>query len=238
MSTLTAIYTWFATLDPRIWQAVIAGAFVAGGWIVNGAQNRKRNQRMRRERLRDVHRALFAEIGANLQTLGSEEDLRASSAAVVERMRNGTGDGRPYLPFVVRDRKDQVYSSILGEIHILPRTSIDAVVAYYAQLKVIADVTDDLRGEAFAALPVERQIKLYEDLTGMKILAVAFGNHALRMIDTYAKEGRDAAQALDQELKLETVAFEVKRLEAAKALKVEAQETPNTPRDEGRSGPS
>ncbi|MFQ6547819.1 hypothetical protein AADZ90_007665 [Aestuariibius sp. 2305UL40-4] len=238
MSTLTAIYTWFATLDPRIWQAVIAGVFVAGGWIVNGSQNRRRSLRMRQERLRDVHRALFAEIGANLQTLGTEEDLWASSAAVVERMRKGAVQGEPYLPFVVRDRKDEVFASIIGEIHILPRTTIDAVVAYYAQLKVIADVTEDLRGESFAALPVERQIKLYEDLTGMKVLAIAFGNHALRMIDTYARDGKQAAQALDQELKKETVAFEIKRLKAAKAPEAEPQDTPSIPQDEGRSGPS
>ena len=55
--------SWLAAVDVRLWQAVIAGAFVAAGWLVNGWQNRREAARLRDEKLRDVHRALFAEIG-------------------------------------------------------------------------------------------------------------------------------------------------------------------------------
>ncbi|MFQ6551668.1 hypothetical protein AAD018_004885 [Aestuariibius insulae] len=235
MSGLTAIWAWLQGVDPRIWQAVIAGLFVAVGWIVNGRQNRRRSSRMRKERLRDVHRALFAEIGANLQTLGSAEMLRAQSGLVVQRMRDEANRGRSYIPFVVRDRKDQVYASIIDEIHILPRTTIDAVVAYYAQLQVMGDVTEDLRGKTFAQLPVERQVRLYEDLTEMKVQAFAFGNHALRMIDIYAKKGKEEAEKFEQELREQTAEAEAKRLEVQRVAASEREV--NTLQDADRSGP-
>ncbi|MEX0370896.1 MAG: hypothetical protein AB3N09_09710, partial [Tateyamaria sp.] len=70
MSATRHILDWFAAVDPRIWQAVIAGLFVAIGWIVNGAQNRRDAARLRREQREDVQRALGAEIKHYLEGVG------------------------------------------------------------------------------------------------------------------------------------------------------------------------
>ena len=40
---------WVSSIDPRVWQAVLAGLFVAIGWIVNGAQNRREARKMARD---------------------------------------------------------------------------------------------------------------------------------------------------------------------------------------------
>jgi len=181
--------SWLAAVDVRLWQAVIAGAFVAAGWLVNGWQNRREAARLRDEKLRDVHRALFAEIGANLANLGSAAELDSYCEQIVGRMRQDDG----FVPFIPKERADRVFESIVENIHILPRTSIDPVVAYYGQIERIAALADDMRGAAFAALSKERQIDMYRDYIAMKRQALAFGDYAKLLIDAYAKGGRAGA---------------------------------------------
>lgn len=208
MSFLTAIWDWIKGLDPRIWQAFVAGLFLAIGWLVNGRQNRKATAQeaqqgrddaaaLRAERLRDVHRALYAEIGAHLASLESTEAILKQRDDVVLMMQ----ENPDYIPFLGRERRDQVFQAIVGEIHVLPRTSIDAVVAYYAQLSAIDAMTDDIRSDAFARLSVARRIDLYRDYMGFKAQALAFGNHALLMINAYSVDGPEGANKLEKKLK-------------------------------------
>lgn len=179
-----------ASVDPRIWQALVAGAVVALGWLVNGWQNRRDAAKLRAERLRDVHRALFAEIGATLANLESEAALDAHREAVVARMRAEPG----FVPFVPREHGSTVYAAVVAEIHVLPRVTIDPVVAYYSQLSAIASIVEDMRGERFAALSAERQAAIFADYIEMKKQALSFGRHALALIATYAEEGKAAAE--------------------------------------------
>lgn len=208
MTFLTAIWEWIKNLDPRIWQAVVAGLFLAIGWLVNGRQNRKATAieaqhgrdeaaALRAERLRDVHRALYAEIGAHLASLESTDAILNQCDDVVQMMEQDPD----YIPFLGRERRDQVFQAIVGDIHVLPRTSIDAVVAYYAQLSAIEAMTDDIRSDAFARLSVERRIDLYRDYMGFKAQALAFGNHALLMINAYSVDGPEGAKTLEKKLK-------------------------------------
>ena len=69
MITPGVISGWVSSIDPRVWQAVLAGLFVAIGWIVNGAQNRREATRLRREQREDVQRALVAEIKHYLEAV-------------------------------------------------------------------------------------------------------------------------------------------------------------------------
>lgn len=197
MNPVISIWDWLTGLDARIWQAVVAGGFVALGWVYNGRRNRREAANLRAERLRDVHRALYAEIGANLSNLAEEDALVAEAEAVEAHMAADP----TYIPFLPREERNTVYRSVVSDIHVLPRTSIDPIVAYYAQLTSIANLVDDIRGETFAGLPKDRQIAIYRDLIGLKQQAVAFGNHALRMIKTYSDEGPEAAKALENQLK-------------------------------------
>lgn len=187
------IWHWFGNIDARIWQAFVAGLFLAAGWLVNGHQNRREAANLRSERLRDVHRALYAEIGANLANLG---ELSQGTARVLTRMENEAN----YHPFIAREHNAAVFDAIVHDIHILPRTSIDAVVAYYAQVSAVAALTEDLRSETLKSLPQERRMAIYEDYIALREQTVSFGNHALIMIDAYAKGGREGALAKERSL--------------------------------------
>lgn len=178
-------------LNSRVLQAVVAGGFVAIGWMVNGWQNRRVDRRRRTERLRDVHRALFAEIGAYLASIGDLDQLKAGRAAMVARMETEPD----FLPFLASEEKDSVYRAIIGEIHVLPRSSIDSVVAFYTQLVAIRALVEDMRSDRFAALEPSRRLAVYEDYISMTVQAFGYGQAALYLIDVFAKQGKEAAQS-------------------------------------------
>ncbi len=168
---------WISTIDPRMWQAVLAGLFVAVGWIVNGAQNRADAQRLRRERRDDVQRALVAEIKHYLEVLEGE-DLNAAWEAMQPRIASG------YVPFLPTEDNDMVFQSVLADIHILPKTVIDPVVKYYSQLKAIEAQIADSRLDAFVSGTDEdsirrREISYFEYLQ-MKQRAKTYADRTLR----------------------------------------------------------
>ena len=177
--------------DTRIWQALVAGVVVALGWLVNGWRNRRERRADRAERLRDAHRAVYAEISAYLSSLVSEEELDAHRARVVERMA-----GEPdFVPFVPRTRSDRIFEALVDQIHILPRVTIDPIVTYYSQIHAIEALAEDMRGERFAGLAQARRIAIFEDYMSMKGVALAYGRYALRLIAVYADAGKAAAEA-------------------------------------------
>ena len=190
MSMWDAIYFWLAGLDSRIWQAIVAGIFVAGGWLVNGWQNRRDAARLRAEKLRDAHRAIFAEIATNLSNLWDEQSLRDYGDEIVEKMEADPD----FLPLIPRERNDRLFESIQSSIYTLPRVTIDPIVMYYTQLDAIAAQVEDMRGVAFRVLPQERRIVMYQDYIEMRIQALTFGRVANYLIGIYSKEGKEAAE--------------------------------------------
>lgn len=177
-------------LDSRVLQAVVAGLFVAIGWAVNGWQNRREDRRRRAERLRDVHRALFAEIGVYLSGLGSPEQIDGERRYMISRMR----DDDTFVPFLPREGGDHVYRTVLPDIHILPRSSIDVVVAFYTQVANIDALVDDIRSPSFRRLSQPRRMAVYGDLMGARGTAFLTGQAARHLIDLYAREGAVAAR--------------------------------------------
>ncbi|MGB3243095.1 MAG: hypothetical protein WBB25_01060 [Sulfitobacter sp.] len=182
MNVLTAI-------DVRVWQAVVAGAFVAAGWLVNGWQNRRDAAALRAEKLRDYHRAIFAEIGATLANLWGDENLRSTADGIISQMR---GDPE-FVPFIPREHGDYVFNALVGDIHILPRRTIDPIVAYYSQIKAIAALADDMRGHAFREMSQTRRIAMYSDYVEMKEQLVQYGLFATKKIAAFAEGGNAAA---------------------------------------------
>jgi hypothetical protein len=180
----------FLGLDTRIWQAVVAGGFLAAGWLVNGWQNRRERQQDRTERLRDSHRALYAEIGTNLDALGGPEALDAHAAALIARME-GDAD---FVPFIPSERPTPVFDALVEQLHILPRVTIDPIVAYYSQMQAVTALADDMRVDAFRALAPERRVAIYRDYIMMKKQAFFYGDYALHMIAAYAEGGKPAAE--------------------------------------------
>lgn len=199
-----------ALIDARIWQAVVAGGFLALGWLVNGWQNRAadrrryleglaRDRERRAERIRDVHRALYAEIGAYLHNLGSEAQLDRARDSVLARMR----EDDLYRPLIPTEREQTIFAAIVTEIHILPRTTIDPVVLFHRQLGAIAALIEDMRSDAFRrALPWQREA-IYSDYIEMKKQALRYGEYALRLITVYADHGAEAAKAEEARINAE-----------------------------------
>jgi len=182
--------TPFDLIPVPVWQATVAGAFVAAGWLVNGWQNRKVAASLRDERLRDVHRALYAEIGTNVANLGSVAGLEAERQTIDDRMHADPG----FVPFIPRERDDRVFEALVKDIHILPRSSSDAVVAYYVQIGRIAALAEDMRSDVFRTLEQDRRILMYSDYIAMKKQSLLYGEHAKVMINAYATGGPAAAR--------------------------------------------
>ncbi len=176
MTETGGISGWISAIDPRVWQAVLAGLFVAVGWIVNGAQNRADARRLRRERREDVQRALVAEIKHYLEVLETE-DVDAAWAAMQPRIAAG------YVPFLPSEANDMVFQSVLENIHILPKTVIDPVVKYYSQLRAIEMQINDSRLSAFVEGTDQdsraRREAVYEEYLGMKVRARKYALAAL-----------------------------------------------------------
>lgn len=185
-------------VDARIWQAVIAGAFLAFGWIFNGWQDRVQARKLREEQLRDAHRAIFAEIATNLSNLWDIESLRDYGADMAAKME----EDPDFIPFIPRERNDRLFEAIQARIHILPRVTIDPIVAYYAQIDAVGALVDDMRGEAFKTLPQDRRIVMYLDYIEMRVQVLAFGRVANYLIDVYSKKGKVAAEEAAEQLKL------------------------------------
>lgn len=178
-------------LDPRIWQAVIAGLIIGAGWFVNGWINRRDAARLRQEKLRDMHRAIFAEIGNNLANLWDAERLTAYADAMLGKM---SADAE-FVPFIPREHNDTVFDTLLPDIYVLPRQTIDPIVAYYSQIKAISTLVDDMRGDTYKGMTQDRRMAMYGDYIEMKKQALEFGRYANGMVTEYANNGPKGADA-------------------------------------------
>jgi hypothetical protein len=164
-------------IDPRVQQAIIAGLFVAVGWVFNGYQNRKRERRRRLERMQDVQTALIAEIDHYVITL-KQFDLSASWSRIVTAME----DDAKYIPVVPSERNDTVFSALIAEIHVLPEPVIQPVVGYYNQVFAVDAIIDDLRSELFREMDQVQRIGMYTDYIALKQEALARGEAAVRAL--------------------------------------------------------
>lgn len=185
-----AAFRWARDLDPRIWQAILGGSFLALGWIFNGWQNRRVAAKLRSERLRDAHRAIFAEIDVYLSNYFSEDVLDRDGGEMIDRM---TKDDT-FVPLIPRERHDRLFRALEAEIHILPRVTIDPIVSYYTQLSSIEMLVEDMRGDTFATFESSRRIAMYRDYIEMRKQALIFGRLANRVIVVSAKDGKEAAE--------------------------------------------
>jgi hypothetical protein len=182
----------FIGIDARIWQALIAGGVVALGWLVNGWSERRQARRLRAEQLRDAHKALFAEIRDICAAYWLEGKADAYAKELVTRMEADPG----FVPFIPRETRDRVFDSVLAKIDILPRQTIDAIVAFYALVHAIQSLAEDMRGERFASFEPQRRVAIYCDWIGLRARAFDYGQRTLKLIDVYAKGGPEAADTL------------------------------------------
>lgn len=164
-------------LAPQAQAALIAGLFLAAGWWVVAWQGRRRDAKLRAERVRDVQRALFAEIRAYLAVL-RRDDVGSYGEGIRQRILTEPG----YFPIIPTERNDAIFHAIVGEIHVLPRDTVDPIVLYYSQLNAIAAMISDLRELDVAKIGAERAAAMYRDYISMKLEALEMGDHALTAI--------------------------------------------------------
>jgi hypothetical protein len=178
--------------DVRLWQAAIAGLVIATGWLTTAIFTEQGKVRHKAERLRDYHKAIYAEIGNSVDALWNEGKSQEHVDAMVVRM-----EAEPdFVPFIPREQHDHIYDAVVQEIDVLPRQTIDAIVAYYGQIKAIGALANDMRGAGFAALGPDRRVLMYRDYGEMRKQAFAFGQYALQLILAYSNGGADAADAV------------------------------------------
>lgn len=164
-------------LAPPAQQAVIAGLFLSAGWWVVAWQGRRRDAKLRAERVRDVQRAIFAEIRAYVTAL-RDDDLATYGEAMARRIEGEAG----FLPIIPTEANDAIFRAIIADIHILPRDTIDPIVVYYGQLNAIGASIADLRALDPDRVSTAEAAQLYRDYVAFKRGALGAGLAAMQAI--------------------------------------------------------
>lgn len=173
-----------AWIDPQVQAAVLAGLFLAAGWLVNGREGRRAAQALRDERVRDVLRALYSEIRAYVSVLRRDR-VGTNGALRCDRIRSEPG----FFPFVPTERNATIFGSIVGDISILPDEAIHSIVLYYAQVDAIEAMIGDMRTLPIDRIGGSRAADLYNDFAQAKIEAAELGVDALNDISAYLGYG-------------------------------------------------
>ena len=185
---------WASTsdLDPRLLQALVAGLVIAAGWLTTAIFSELEKARAKSERLRDVHKALYAEIRDVLAILYDDGRAEVQAAQIQDTMQNDPA----FVPFIPLDLDDRVFQSVLPNIEVLPRQTIDSIVQFYSLVSSVRSMAQDLRSERFLALEDQvRRIALYRTYFDMRTRAYAAGLITLNVIGIYAEKGADVAEA-------------------------------------------
>ncbi|MFZ5962753.1 hypothetical protein ACOXXX_07350 [Thalassococcus sp. BH17M4-6] len=192
MGLMLLLVARLTDLEERVWQALIAGLFIATGWLTTAVFSANAQRREKAEKTRDYHKALYAEIGNALNNLYDAGQGEAEGNRTLARMRVDQG----FVPLVPREHDDHIYDAVLDEIEVLPRVTIDAIVSYYSLIKSIAALCDDMRGDRFRSEEFDqsRRIAMYSDYLEMRKQAFLSGQHALKLIKLYSEGDHDAAR--------------------------------------------
>lgn len=190
---------WLAThvdIEPRILQALVAALVIAGGWLTTAIFAELEKARTKAERMRDFHKAIYAEIRDSLVVLASEGEAVRQSEMLIARMQ----EDPDFVPFIPLERHDRVFAALIEDIEVLPRQTIDAIVAYYSLLGSIEALATDMRSNRYRCLQQARRILIYTDYAAMRSRAYQLGTYALLLINAYADGGAKSAEALTQRL--------------------------------------
>lgn len=186
------VFSQFVETEPRVLAAVVAGVVIASGWLTTAIFRELGRSQDKSERLRDYHKAIYAEIGNALRGMWDDGRADEMTAEIVDRMTAN----KNFVPFIPKEHHDHVFNALLENVEVLPRQTIDAIVAYYSVMKSISALADDMRGDSFRQLEQSRRIAIYEDYSEMRRQAFLLGQFTLELIATYADSGPDAASKL------------------------------------------
>jgi len=183
-------------LEDRLWQALIAGGVIATGWLATAVFGEIERVSRKAERTRDFHKALYAEVLNTLEAFWGKGEAEAQGQDLLDRM----AEDATFVPFIPREQHDRVFTAQLEEIDVLPRQTIDAVVAYYSQIASIAALVEDMRGDRFQKLDQPRRIAMVADYLDLRRRAFYMGKNVLRLVNAYAEGGPAKADAFAKTL--------------------------------------
>lgn len=178
-------------LEDRLWQALIAGLVIATGWLATAIFAETERAARKAERTRDFHKALFAEIQNALSVFYGEGQAEQHARDLIARMEADPD----FVPFIPQEHHARVFEALMKDIEVLPRQTIDTVVAFYSHVSAIAALAADMRGQGFRRLPQDRRIALYRHYIEMRLRAFAVGQYLLKLISAYAAGGPERAEA-------------------------------------------
>lgn len=184
-------------VDIRIKQALIAAVAIAAGWLAPFLLQEYRRADERDERIRDMHRAIYADVGSFLENFYASHELDEYLASIKAALE----DDETYVPFIPVPRRSLMYQSLTGQVHILPRVTIDLIVLFYAQIDNVADFVENMNSDAFRRVPAKRRALAYADYVAMLDFARFLGVSAQQVVAAYDKEGPQVAKALSAHLK-------------------------------------
>ncbi|MEM9580415.1 MAG: hypothetical protein AAF891_06980 [Pseudomonadota bacterium] len=184
-------------LPVQLWAAIVAGSVIATGWLTSTIFAELGRTQAKAERLRDYHKALYAEIGNTLAAYYVDGQAQAFADEIIEKMTRDAD----FVPFIPRETHDRVFSALVDEIEVLPRQTIDAVISFYGLVASIGALSGDMRGERFQQLEQDRRIVMYRDYIEMRLRAARMGEYTLRLIKAYSEGGAASANQVMQRVK-------------------------------------
>ena len=185
------LFASVVSVDESVWPALVAGTVIATGWLTTSVFAELERRRAKDERLRDYHKALYAEIGSALEVMYADGRAEEFAEDIVVRMKAD----ETFIPFIPRESHDRIFAAIEDEIEILPRQTIDTVISFYKVMGSMGSLADDMRGRAYRELEQDRRISVYIDYFEHRKRAFALGQYALGLIKAYADKGAAGAEA-------------------------------------------
>lgn len=176
-AALLALAVWMIAdaprpYDPRIVQAVAAGALVGVGWGVTFLMQEHRRWRERSDIRSDVQQALRAEISDAFAD-NDAETLSAHGEEMAARIiRAGDEKGEVFHVFVPKPVNLTVFRALSDRIHLLDTPVIDSVIWFYSQAADLQAFAEDLRSRDYRLMPAERRALAYKHYIAMQIEAV------------------------------------------------------------------
>lgn len=162
-------------------RALVTGGVIAAGWIVTFAVQELRTENQRLSKQTELMVAMRAEILDFLQD-SHRDDIAREGRDVAARIRSAPPDD-PYLPFVPTAKKLTVSEALAGELPLLRKRPLSAVVAFYTQVNDVWELSKDLQRQDYAALPPERRARAYEHYVDMRLEAEDLAYEAVKLIN-------------------------------------------------------
>lgn len=162
---------------------VVTGVFAVLSWRRTQNAERERQVQLRAEKIADYCAALRAEIASELTNL-TAFDLDAHFAEIESRYAADPN----YSVIVPHLARNLVFSSITGELHILPHSVVSAVIDYERFRETAASFVDDIRDARFAQLSISRQLEMYRGYLAMRAKLAVLARTAAKALDEVSND--------------------------------------------------